>query len=199
MGGLHITLPMRSDAQDRSIDYLHQDEGVDAELTHVAALSIESAPLPPIAERFARNSRDWQQLIEMWVIQFVQQHRLMQEPHLGANSIVTCRCLDILCSPVFHVSPARRAGGALRGRISPNCHIAPESTCLGFGIATPTHRFKARPILRARFGRKENTFNPLCFASRVTSDRWWRRSVGFTSLSELDHRPQQWRSCQPQE
>jgi hypothetical protein len=85
MGRLHITLPMRSDAQDRSIDYLHQDEGVHTELTHVAALSIESAPLPPIAERFVRNSRDWQQLIEMWVIQFVQQHRLMQEPHLGVQ------------------------------------------------------------------------------------------------------------------
>jgi hypothetical protein len=50
MGGLHITLPMRSDAQDRIIDYLHQDEVVDPELTHVAALSIESAPLPPLAD-----------------------------------------------------------------------------------------------------------------------------------------------------
>jgi hypothetical protein len=50
MGGLHITLPMRSDAQDRIINYLHQDEVVDTELTHVAALSIESAPLPPIAD-----------------------------------------------------------------------------------------------------------------------------------------------------
>ena len=29
MGGLHITLPMRSDAQDRIIDYLHQDEVAD--------------------------------------------------------------------------------------------------------------------------------------------------------------------------
>jgi hypothetical protein len=50
MGGLHITLPMRSDAQDRILNYLHQDEVVDTELTHVAALSIESAPLPPIAD-----------------------------------------------------------------------------------------------------------------------------------------------------
>jgi hypothetical protein len=50
MGGLHITLPMRSDAQDRIIDYLHQDEVVDPELTHVAALSIESAPLPPLVD-----------------------------------------------------------------------------------------------------------------------------------------------------
>ena len=48
MGGLHVTLPMRSDAQDRIIDYLHQDEVVDPELTHVAALSIESAPLPAL-------------------------------------------------------------------------------------------------------------------------------------------------------
>ena len=50
MGGLHITLPMRSDAQDRIINYLHQDEVADTELTHAAALSIESAPLPPIAD-----------------------------------------------------------------------------------------------------------------------------------------------------
>ena len=50
MGGLHITLRMRSDAQDRIIDYLHQDEVVDTELTYVAALLIESAPLPPLAE-----------------------------------------------------------------------------------------------------------------------------------------------------
>jgi hypothetical protein len=50
MGGLHITLPMRSDAQDRIIDYLHQDEVVDPELTHVAALSIESPPLPPLVD-----------------------------------------------------------------------------------------------------------------------------------------------------
>ena len=41
MGGLHITLPMRSDAQDRIIDDLHQDEVVDTELTHVAARLIE--------------------------------------------------------------------------------------------------------------------------------------------------------------
>jgi hypothetical protein len=50
MGGLHITLPMRSDAQDRIIDYLHQDEVADTELAYVAALPIESAPLPPIAD-----------------------------------------------------------------------------------------------------------------------------------------------------
>ena len=45
---------MRSDAQDRIIDYLHQDEVVDPELTHVAALSIESAPLPPLVDDSAR-------------------------------------------------------------------------------------------------------------------------------------------------
>jgi hypothetical protein len=56
MGGLHVTLPMRSDAQDRIIDYLHQDEVVDPELTHVAALSIESAPLPPLDDPPMRNS-----------------------------------------------------------------------------------------------------------------------------------------------
>src|SRR5271170_5343860 len=38
------------DAQDRIIDYLHQDEVADTELAYVAALPIESAPLPPIAD-----------------------------------------------------------------------------------------------------------------------------------------------------
>ena len=46
MGGLHITLPMRADAQDRIIDYLHQDEVVDTEFAYVATPPIESAPLP---------------------------------------------------------------------------------------------------------------------------------------------------------
>ena len=41
MGGLHVSLPMRSDAQDRILDYLRQDEVVDIEPTHVAALPIE--------------------------------------------------------------------------------------------------------------------------------------------------------------
>ena len=50
MGGLHITLPMRSDAQERILDYLHHDEVMDAELTHPAAFAIESAPLPPLAD-----------------------------------------------------------------------------------------------------------------------------------------------------
>ena len=49
MGGLHITLPMRADAQDRIVDYLHQDEAVDTELAYVAAIPIESAPLPPLS------------------------------------------------------------------------------------------------------------------------------------------------------
>jgi hypothetical protein len=49
MGGLHITLPMRSDAQDRIIDYLHQDEVVDIELAYAPALPIESTPLPPLS------------------------------------------------------------------------------------------------------------------------------------------------------
>ena len=56
MGGLHVTLPMRSDAQDRVIDYLHQGEVVDPELTHVAALSIESAPLPPLDDPSMQKS-----------------------------------------------------------------------------------------------------------------------------------------------
>ena len=46
MGGLHITLPMRADAQDRIIDYLHQGEVVDTALAYAGAPPIESAPLP---------------------------------------------------------------------------------------------------------------------------------------------------------
>ena len=46
MGGLHITLPMRADAQDRIIDYLHQGEVVDAALAYAGIPPIESAPLP---------------------------------------------------------------------------------------------------------------------------------------------------------
>jgi hypothetical protein len=49
MGGLHITLPMRADAQDRILDYLHQDEVVDTELAYAPALSIGSTPLPPLS------------------------------------------------------------------------------------------------------------------------------------------------------
>ena len=49
MGGLHITLPMRSDAQDRIVDYLHQDEDLEIRPTNVADLPIESAALPQIA------------------------------------------------------------------------------------------------------------------------------------------------------
>ena len=50
MGGLHVTLPMRSDAQDRILDYLRQDEDVEVQPAHVADLPIESAPLPEIAD-----------------------------------------------------------------------------------------------------------------------------------------------------
>jgi hypothetical protein len=49
MGGLHITLPMRADAQARIIDYLHQDEVVDTQLAYAPALPIESTPLPPLS------------------------------------------------------------------------------------------------------------------------------------------------------
>jgi hypothetical protein len=49
MGGLHITLPMRSDAQERIIDYLHHDEVVDTGLAYAPALPIESTPLPPLS------------------------------------------------------------------------------------------------------------------------------------------------------
>jgi hypothetical protein len=41
---------MRSDAQDRILDYLRQDEDLEVQPTHVADLSIESAPLPQIAD-----------------------------------------------------------------------------------------------------------------------------------------------------
>jgi hypothetical protein len=50
MGGLHVTLPMRSDAQDRILDYLRQDEDVEVQPAHVADLPIESAPLSEIAD-----------------------------------------------------------------------------------------------------------------------------------------------------
>jgi len=50
MGGLHVTLPMRLDAQDRILDYLREDQIVDREPTDVAALPIESTPLPPIGD-----------------------------------------------------------------------------------------------------------------------------------------------------
>jgi hypothetical protein len=46
MGGLHITLPMRADAQDRIIDYLHQGEVVDTALAYAGTPPIESASLP---------------------------------------------------------------------------------------------------------------------------------------------------------
>ena len=46
MGGLHITLPMRADAQDRIIDYLHQGEVVDTALAYAGTPPIKSAPLP---------------------------------------------------------------------------------------------------------------------------------------------------------
>jgi len=45
MGGLHVTLPMRTDAQDRILDYLREDQIAHRE---PAALPIESTPLPPI-------------------------------------------------------------------------------------------------------------------------------------------------------
>jgi hypothetical protein len=48
MGGLHVTLPMRADAQDRILDYLREDQIVEREPTDVVALPIESTPLPPI-------------------------------------------------------------------------------------------------------------------------------------------------------
>ena len=51
IGGLHITLPMRSDAQDQIVDYLHQDEVVDTELTQVAALLIEARTSTATCER----------------------------------------------------------------------------------------------------------------------------------------------------
>ena len=48
MGGLHATLPMRSDVQDRILGYLREDQIVEREPTDVVAVPIESTPLPPI-------------------------------------------------------------------------------------------------------------------------------------------------------
>jgi hypothetical protein len=52
MGGLHITLPMRSDAQEQILAYLHQDRPVEmayAESTHVSLPPIKPKPsLVPI-------------------------------------------------------------------------------------------------------------------------------------------------------
>ena len=41
---------MRLDAQDRILDYLREDQIVDREPTDVAALPIESTPLPKIGD-----------------------------------------------------------------------------------------------------------------------------------------------------
>jgi hypothetical protein len=51
MGGLHITLPMRSDAQEQILAYLHQDRPVEmayAEPTHVSPQVSPQVSLPPI-------------------------------------------------------------------------------------------------------------------------------------------------------
>jgi hypothetical protein len=52
MGGLHITLPMRSDAQEQILAYLHQDTPIEmayAEPTHVSLPpSNPKLSLPPI-------------------------------------------------------------------------------------------------------------------------------------------------------
>jgi hypothetical protein len=51
MGGLHVTLPMRSDAQEQILAYLRQDapEAVDTEPTHVSAYAEPThVLLPPI-------------------------------------------------------------------------------------------------------------------------------------------------------
>ena len=55
MGGLHITLPMRSDAQEQILTYLREDAPVEmayAEPTHVLLPPIKPKPsLPPINPR----------------------------------------------------------------------------------------------------------------------------------------------------
>jgi len=52
MGGLHITLPMRSDAQEQILAYLRQDRPIEmayAEPTHVSLAPIKPKPsLAPI-------------------------------------------------------------------------------------------------------------------------------------------------------
>jgi hypothetical protein len=47
-GGLHATLPMRSDVRDRILGHLREDQIVEREPTDVVAVPIESTPLPPI-------------------------------------------------------------------------------------------------------------------------------------------------------
>jgi hypothetical protein len=51
MGGLHITLPMRSDAQEQILAYLHQDRPVEMAYAEPAHVSLHISPhvsLPPI-------------------------------------------------------------------------------------------------------------------------------------------------------
>jgi hypothetical protein len=57
MGGLHITLPMRSDAQEQILAYLHQDTPIEmayAEPTHVSLPpSNPKLSLPPIKPKLS--------------------------------------------------------------------------------------------------------------------------------------------------
>jgi hypothetical protein len=53
MGGLHITLPMRSDAQEQILAYLRQDAPIEmayAEPTHVSLPPINPKPPPKVAD-----------------------------------------------------------------------------------------------------------------------------------------------------
>jgi hypothetical protein len=94
----------------------------------------------------------------------------MEEPHLGVKfdgDVLLPR--HAFAPNVIHVSPARRA---VEDRIPPKytratfSYIAPECTCLRFGM-----RLRHIGLGSANLTREENTFNPLYFASRVTSDR----------------------------
>ena len=57
MGGLHVTLPMRSDAQEQILAYLRQDAPIevpDAEPTHVLAYAEPTrVSLPPTKPQLA--------------------------------------------------------------------------------------------------------------------------------------------------
>jgi hypothetical protein len=57
MGGLHITLPMRSDAQEQILAYLHQDTPIEmayAEPTHVSLPPVNPKPaLQPVSPKLS--------------------------------------------------------------------------------------------------------------------------------------------------
>jgi hypothetical protein len=57
MGGLHITLPMRSDAQEQIVTYLHQDTPIEMAYAEPTPVPLPSSnprlPLPPIKSKLS--------------------------------------------------------------------------------------------------------------------------------------------------